>query len=93
MDGNTYYGNKQGNPNMYYGTNQMEQRQEFGYNYNNQNHGNTDNYQYPTTGLTIGDAEVSNSRTEFVLPENVKLGMILSAVFCILCFFVVLLVK
>jgi hypothetical protein len=57
----------------------------------NQNQQNTP--KYPQTGLTIADAETQNSNTEFILPENMKLGMILLAIFCVLCFFIVLLIK
>jgi len=108
MNANMYYGNQSGNPNMYYGGSYHNLEQGQGYSYNNvNNENNNPNYQstnqhnydnhapnsYPQTGLTIADCEPQNSRTEFVLPESIKLGMILCTIFCVLCFFIVLLIK
>ena len=95
------------NANMYYGNdNNQNIERGLGYNYNNNNPtnnnppNNNQNYynitpnQYPQTGINIADADnTQNNRIEFFLPEHVKLGMILSAICCFLCFFIVLLVK
>lgn len=55
----------------------------------------SDQCNYPQTGLTAADADTSNSntRTEFILPEGVKVGLIMLSICCFLCFFVLLIVK
>ncbi len=57
------------------------------------NYNSTGQCAYPQTGLTAADAEVSDTRTEFILPENVKVGLIMLSICCLTCFFVLLLVK
>ena len=90
---------------MYYGIqDQNNNERGVGYTYNNQGNNNYNvvehqgqgqgNLQYPQSGLTMADAHYNNqTRVDIVLPEIVKLAMILMAICCLLCFFIVLLVK
>ncbi len=58
-----------------------------------QNNNDQCNYNYPQTGLTIADSENTNTRTEILLPESVKVGLIMLSICCFLCFFILLLAK
>jgi hypothetical protein len=60
---------------------------------NENNNRNNNDHQYPQTGLNLSDAERGETRTEFILPENLKLAMILTSICCITCFFILLIVK
>jgi hypothetical protein len=76
--------------NPYNQANNLEQG--LGFQYNSTTHTN-EQCQYPQTGLNPNDAEPQNTRTEIVLPENVKLGMMLCSIFCFFLFFVMLIIK
>jgi hypothetical protein len=104
MNANMYYGIQDQNNNN---SNNNGER-GVGYTYNNQANNNYDvveqqgnrqvqaqgNLQYPQSGLTMADAHYDHqARVDIVLPENLKLAMILMAICCLLCFFIVLLVK
>ncbi len=58
-----------------------------------ENNNNDNNHQYPQTGLNLNDAERDETRIEFILPENLKLAMILTSICCITCFFILLIIK
>ncbi len=59
--------------------------------YYNTSTNNNNQFQYPTTGLSPNDCEENQNDGGFVLPENIKLCMILTMICCLFCFFVVLL--
>lgn len=100
MNANMYYGIQDQNNN--------NTERGVGYNYNNNNQGynvveqqgqqqgqqGQGTLQYPQSGLTMADANYNHQgRVDIVLPENIKLAMILMSICCLLCFFIVLLVK
>lgn len=91
--------NSQSNPNPYQYSNNpyLNNVQNHISNYNttaNENkYQDYNDHQYPQTGLNLSDAERGETRTEFILPENIKLAMILVSICCITCFFILLIVK
>ena len=48
---------------------------------------------YPQTGLTLADTQSQDTSTEFILPPNIKIGMICCSMICFFLFFVALLIK
>jgi len=102
MNDNVNQRNPPLNANAYYGTDNVNNQQQnnmeqgVGYAYrqdNSPNYNNNNVHNYPQTGLEVADAENNNSRSEFILPESLKVGMIVCSIFCLLCFFIVLLTK
>jgi hypothetical protein len=100
MNANMYYGNE---PNNGYSYNTTNGQGNPNNNRNSANQyipvnapqytGNNDHCSYPQTGLTVADSETANTRTEIVLPESLKVALIMLSICCFLCFFVLLIVK
>ena len=84
--------------------NQQDHEVGMGYQYlndNNENNNpnsrnnpsNSGNLNYPQTGLTIPDPNPQETSTEFILPPNVKSGMMCCSIFCFFLFFVAMLIR
>ena len=96
------YNYNNSNNNQYHQLNENNQQQNYAppnnpylqnNNYNTTPPENNNACAYPQTGLNLSDADRGETRTEFILPESLKLGMILTSICCVLCFFVLLVVK
>ena len=100
---NIYYGS---GPDTGRGMNNNLQDHEagMGYQYLNDNNENTNlnyrnnpsnsgNLNYPQTGLTVADTNPQETSTEFILPPNVKAGMMCCSIFCFFLFFVAMLIR